>query len=357
MMAWCCLVRAPPLPVSALVTTLATAIPAAAQAVAVTPAASGTARVLRVQQSPELRCPSRAELRDALSKRLPTTVRVEEGVPVTGESGLYAAMGPRHLYELSLWVEPETTSQAPRIEHRELDGSGASCHELADAMALMTAAWLEMLPGLAVPEMEEPLVAGRKSIAMPPSVSSPRPAETGAPRSRVRLRVSGGFSAGLDPAELAPALSIALDVGIAAPLGIGIEVDWLGSSTHADPLFPTRGLVVRRQAIDLYLGWWPAAERVAGLELLFGLQLRLVEAAGTGYPVTQSQFDTPVGAWTSAVYELSVSRWLGFFGQGTASASFSQSSFYASDPGAPRLVLYTLPLFALGLSAGAVLRF
>jgi hypothetical protein len=162
---------------------------------------------------------------------------------------------------------------------------------------------------------------------------------------------------GLDPAEPAPVLSLAVDVEITPPIGVGVEGDWFGSSTHADPAFSSRGLVVRRQAIDLYLVWRPAYERLPGLELLFGLQLQLVEAAGKGYPVTQSQIDTPLGPWVGAVYQLAINRWLAVFGQATASAYFAESSFYATDPGGSRVVLYTLPLFALGLSAGAAVRF
>jgi hypothetical protein len=351
-----CRVGASPPTVWAVAVMLA-AIPAVAEEVTTSPSRANPTQVLHVQQSPGLRCPSQSELRDALKKRLPTTVRVEEGAPSSGESGLYVVSGPRHLYDLSLWKESAATSEAPRIEHREIDGSGATCRELADATALITAAWLVQLPGLAVPETAAPPVATLSPVPVPQTVSSPHPAETATPRSRVSLRASGGISVGLDSAELAPALSIGLDVGISVPIGVGIEVDWLGSSTHADPLFPTRGLVVRRQAIDLYIGWLPASQRIPGLELLFGLQLQLVEAAGMGYPVTQSQVDTPIGPWASAVYQLSVNRWLAVFVQGTASAIFAQSSFYAADPGAPRLVLYTLPLFAIGIGAGAAVRF
>jgi hypothetical protein len=93
------------------------------------------------------------------------------------------------------------------------------------------------------------------------------------------------------------------------------------------------------------------------LRLLFGAQLQLIEASGEGYPTSRSQTDAAPGPWIGVLYQFPIKRWLTLVGQATASARFASYSFYATDPGSPRQVLYTLPSFEVGLAGGAAARF
>ena len=311
---------------------------------------------LRWKVSRELTCPTPAQLGEALAARFEGRLQAQQGEPNPGERALYLGLGPRGIPYLWLWEEPSAT-----FTERDLPLGGASCKDVAEAVALLADTWLQKLP---LRRTEERTASPTPEAEVPgrdPTPLAERPAEPAPPAPSpwalgfdARLGLIG--NAGLDAEEWRVGAALGMDLQLTRWLGVGAQVEVWPDLVNGDPRFAGGKLVAHRQAASLQVQVKPLPDSLPNLWLLVGVRGQHVGVETQGYPGSVSQDVYPVGPWLGARYALPLTGLLNAFGQFAVEESFAQQGFFVSDPAAPSERLYLLPAATVSGVLGMELR-
>ncbi len=331
--------------------------------------ALGAPSELSWDASPELRCPSGAQLDRAFETHLGGALALRRGSPTPGQLGVYVGSGPAETLHVWLWTEPEETHP-----DRALAVEGVGCPQRAEAVALIVDAWLKAWPpgvetGLATAAAAAPLPAGAPAAQVTlAGVPPPTPEASAVVGSAsdpqwdkdrplvLDLRGAVVGLAGLGANAFGVGGALALDFWIGRYFGMGGQVAIVTDLVGTDSVVPGGQVTVGRQAFTFYGALHPAPAQLPGLAVLAGVQLQHLDAHTTGFPVDGEQSVFPVALWGGVNYGWELASSLAFFAQLETSVGFSDYQFYVAGPPGAQRTLVTIPAVSMALLVGLLVN-